>query len=111
MVSKRWRRYVTLVHLSNHGLSKPCQQLVEDLHPVLYGYYSTMITVISSDTVTPQTISSSKIHDDILLAHLVYKSIVKMAVWLWNRIDKMPKQEVERNQAWVSGSHLRKIWH
>lgn len=61
-----------------------------------------MITGISRTTVTPQSISMPKIHDDILLAHLVYKCIVKMAVWLWNRVDKLTKEEAERNQAWVS---------
>ncbi|RDB22808.1 Importin-11 [Hypsizygus marmoreus] len=80
---------------------KTMAKLVQDLHPVLSGYYSQMSTTISASTVTPQSISSSKIHDDILLTHLVYKCMVKMAIWLWNRIDKIPKDEQERNRTWI----------
>lgn len=77
-------------------------QLVTSLHPVLYRYYSQMSTNISPSTLTPQTLPSARLYDDILLSHLVYKCIIKMTVWLWNRIDKIPKEEVERNRAWVS---------
>ncbi|KAF8076536.1 armadillo-type protein [Lyophyllum atratum] len=80
---------------------KTMANLVASLHPVLYGYYSRMASSISPSTVTPQTFSSPRIHDDILLAHLVYKCMVKMTVWLWNRIDKVPKEEADRNQAWI----------
>lgn len=77
-------------------------QIVGDLHLVLYNYYSQMSTNISRRAVTAQSIGSVRVYEDILLAHLVYKCIVKMAVWLWSRIDKVPKDEAERNQAWVS---------
>ncbi|KAF9464415.1 armadillo-type protein [Collybia nuda] len=80
---------------------KTMAKIVEDLRLVLYGYYSNMITGISSTTITQQSIRSQRIHDDILLCHLVYKCIVKMAVWLWNRVDKLAKEEAEGNQAWI----------
>jgi hypothetical protein len=60
-----------------------------------------MSTNISPVTVTVHSIGSIRVYEDILLAHLVYKCIIKMAVWLWGRIDKMSKEESERNQAWV----------
>lgn len=76
-------------------------QIVGDLHVVLYNYYSQMATNISPVAVTVQSIGSIRVYEDTLLAHLVYKCIVKMAVWLWSRIDRVPKDESERNQAWV----------
>ena len=68
---------------------------------MLYTYYSQMSTNITPGVVAVQSIGSTRVYEDILLAHLVYKCIVKMAVWLWSRIDKVPKDESERNQAWV----------
>ncbi|GLB33947.1 putative ARM repeat-containing protein [Lyophyllum shimeji] len=80
---------------------KTMATLVDDLRPRMYGYYSQMAARISPSTVTPQTFSSPRIHDDILLAHLVYKSMVKMTVWLWNRIDKIAKEDADRNRVWI----------
>ncbi|KAG5648935.1 hypothetical protein DXG03_000284 [Asterophora parasitica] len=80
---------------------KTMSNLVNLLYPAIYRYYSQMSTNISSSTVTPDTLSSPRLHDDILLAHLIYKCMLKMTVWLWNRIDKIPKEEVERNRGWI----------
>ncbi|KAG6821587.1 hypothetical protein H0H93_000096 [Arthromyces matolae] len=75
--------------------------LINSLYPVLYGYYSQLVPTISSSMVTPQTIVSSRLNDDIVLSHIVYKCLVKMVVWTWNRIDKVSKEEQEANQARV----------
>ena len=76
--------------------------MVRELQLVLYDYYSKMSASLSIGVVTVQTLGLLRTHENILLAHLVYKCIVKMAVWLWNRIDKVSKDELERNRAWVS---------
>ncbi|KAJ7276541.1 armadillo-type protein [Mycena haematopus] len=50
----------------------------------------------------PATISP-RAYSDILLAHLVYKCIVKMAVWLWNRLGRGGKDGIdeEAGHQWV----------
>ncbi|KAG5716692.1 Importin-11 [Termitomyces sp. T112] len=78
---------------------KTMANLVDSLYPVLYRYYSQLAPTVSPSTVTPQTIRSSRISDDILLSHLVYKCLVKTTIWLWNRIDKVSKEERELNRA------------
>lgn len=80
-------------------------QITEDLHLILYGYYSQMSASITPSTITPQSISSTRTHDDILLAHLVYKCNMKMAIWLWQRIDRIAKEEQYRNRNWVSSTN------
>jgi len=74
---------------------------VAQLRNLLYGYYSQMSLSFSSSNVTPDTISSQTVHDDILLSHLVYKSLVKIAVWLWNKTSKMTPEEYDENLTWV----------
>lgn len=76
-------------------------KIVEQYRFVLYGYYSRMASTFTATTLTPQTIDSQRIFDDILLSHLVYKCIVKMAVWIWNRIDKLSLEERQAYQSWV----------
>lgn len=80
---------------------KTMSNLVTLLRPVIYRYYSQISTGISPSTVTAQTLSSTHIHDELLLAHLIYKCLLKMTIWSWNRIDKIPKEEVDRNRAWI----------
>ncbi|KAG6854858.1 hypothetical protein C0991_012048 [Blastosporella zonata] len=72
--------------------------IVNFLYPVLYEMYSQLATNISPNTVALQTIQSPRIHVDVLLSHLVYKCLVKMTLWLWNRLDKVSKEELAVNQ-------------
>ncbi|KAF8165214.1 armadillo-type protein [Crassisporium funariophilum] len=78
---------------------KVMAQIVGQLHLLLYGYYSKMSVTFS--TVTPQNIASQIFHDNVLLAHLVFKCLVKMAVWLWNKIDRLSKEQHQENQTWL----------
>ncbi|KAG6903497.1 hypothetical protein C0995_005520 [Termitomyces sp. Mi166 len=85
---------------------KTMANLVNSLYPILYRYYSQLAPTVSPSTVTPQAIQSPRISDDILLSHLVYKCLIKTTVWLWNRIDKVSKEEQEVNQA-----RIRELFH
>lgn len=57
-----------------------------------------MGNVFSTLNTNLQNLESPKVYNDILLAHLVFKCLVKIAVWLWNKIDKLPK---EKHALWV----------
>ncbi|KAF7355443.1 Importin N-terminal domain-containing protein [Mycena sanguinolenta] len=65
-------------------------------------YYQKLVSLFLQSpypaTISPRAIS------DILLAHLVYKCIVKMAVWLWNRLGRGGKDGIddEAGYQWVS---------
>src|ERR1700722_6652110 len=74
--------------------------MVEQLHFVLYDYYSKLS--ISFTSLNAATISSPHVADDLSLGHIVYKCLVKMAAWLWNRLDKTGKDEFVTLQPWVS---------
>ncbi|PPQ83268.1 hypothetical protein CVT25_004007 [Psilocybe cyanescens] len=80
---------------------KAMAQIVGQLRLLLYGYYSKMSVTFSADRISPQNISSQSLHDNILLSHLVYKCLIKMATWLWNKLGKLLGAELEQNQAWV----------
>lgn len=60
-----------------------------------------MSAIFSTLNTNLQNIESPKVYNNILLAHLVFKCLVKIAVWLWNKIDKLPRGEVEKNALWV----------
>ncbi|KAJ7684034.1 ARM repeat-containing protein [Mycena rosella] len=65
-------------------------------------YYSTLLS--SYQQYTYPDIISPRACSDILLVHLLYKCIAKMAIWLWNRLDKGGKEglDVEASHRWIS---------
>ncbi|KAJ6598916.1 armadillo-type protein [Mycena vulgaris] len=65
------------------------------------GYYSTLLS--SYQQYTYPDIISPRACTDILLAHMFYKCITKMALWLWNRLDKGGKEgiDVEASLHWI----------
>ncbi|KAJ7094628.1 armadillo-type protein [Mycena belliarum] len=69
---------------------------------VAFGVYYT--TVLSSylQFPYPGTISP-RACTDIMLAHLLYKCIAKMGIWLWNRLDKGGKEgiDAESGRIWI----------
>lgn len=82
-------------------VSRPrLEQVVDYLHQPLYGYYEELSS-ISTSTLNPITIGLPRTVEDLLLTHLVYKCLVKMATWVWNRLDTQGKEEFERLRPWV----------
>jgi hypothetical protein len=90
---------VMLYLLNCQGYCKLSDQLVEQLHLILYGYYSKISSNLAS-VLNPSTISVPRTRDDLLLAHLVYKCLVKMTTWLWNKADK-GGNEFGKAESWV----------
>ncbi|KDR83604.1 hypothetical protein GALMADRAFT_219426 [Galerina marginata CBS 339.88] len=80
---------------------KAMAQIVEQLRLVLSNYYSKTSTTFSANTLSPQNIGSQIIYDNILLSHLVYKCLAKMAAWLWNKLGRLSGEDLQRNQSWV----------
>jgi hypothetical protein len=76
-------------------------QIVDNLYLVVYGYYSTISSAFTS-ALNASSVSSPRVAEDLLLGHLIFKILVKMAAWLWNKTPKMGKDEVDRTRAWVS---------
>lgn len=69
---------------------------------LLYNYYSKISATFSPAGLTPQNFRTQAVHDNIALAHLVYKCLVKIGVWLWGKLDKLNPVEVGENLPWVS---------
>jgi hypothetical protein len=74
--------------------------MVDYLHQPIYNYYEELSSIFTS-TLNPDTISLPRTAEDLLLAHLVYKCLVKIGAWVWNRLDKQGKEEFQRLQPWV----------
>ncbi|OBZ76700.1 Importin-11 [Grifola frondosa] len=64
---------------------KTTGQLVEELRLVLQGHYSRIASSFPT-TLNPSSLASTRIAEDLLLSHLLFKCLVKMAEWSWNRI-------------------------
>ncbi|KAJ7283929.1 armadillo-type protein [Mycena rebaudengoi] len=67
----------------------------------IYSYYYTLISTLGTNYT--QLITTSRASTDLLLAHLAYKCVTKMALWLWNRIDKGGKTfvDAEPSLLWI----------
>ncbi|KAF9451646.1 ARM repeat-containing protein [Macrolepiota fuliginosa MF-IS2] len=75
--------------------------LVQALRDRIYGYYTTLASTLLS-TLNPDTILTEKLLQDITITHLLYKALVKVAIWSWQRIDKYSKEEATMAKAWQS---------
>jgi len=76
-------------------------QIVEQLHALLSNYYSKMSATFSESNMKAESIASQSVCENILLSHLVYKCLVKMAVWFWGRIPRLTTDGFKPNQVWV----------
>ncbi|KAJ3548466.1 hypothetical protein NMY22_g1252 [Coprinellus aureogranulatus] len=81
---------------------KTMAALVEQLRQVFYDYYSTVASTFSTSALANSP-DPTRLCEDVYIGHLVFKSISKMAIWLWHRIDKLSKDEHTANQVWISG--------
>ena len=60
-----------------------------------------------------QNIDDLHVYTNILLAHLVFKNLVKVAGWLWHKVDKLSAGESEKHVTWVRrlpGFPVRSYW-
>ncbi|KAF8914040.1 armadillo-type protein [Gymnopilus junonius] len=80
---------------------KAMAQTVEQLRVLLSTYYSKISATFSPDHLSLGNISTQRVCDNILLAHLVHKCLAKMAAWLWNKLGRLSGEELRHNQAWV----------
>ncbi|KAI0938258.1 hypothetical protein AcV5_001092 [Taiwanofungus camphoratus] len=60
-------------------------QLAEDLHQTLQNHYS-RVTASFSTTLNPSSIALPRTAEELLLAQLLFKCLVKVAVWSWHRM-------------------------
>jgi hypothetical protein len=65
----------------------------------MFAYYSQLATMISA--IVPPVLGDRRTADNLLVAHLVYKCLVKMALWLWPRLIKPDKGEFAKLEPWV----------
>ncbi|KZT19271.1 ARM repeat-containing protein [Neolentinus lepideus HHB14362 ss-1] len=79
------------------GGVKVMAKLVEDLHLDFYSYYARLGLTITS-TLTPETVSQPRMTEDMTVAHLVFKCLVKMTTWLWQRPNM---DEAQKMQDWI----------
>ncbi|KAM6495766.1 Armadillo-type fold [Amanita muscaria] len=76
-------------------------ELADQLHVVLYNYYSTIAGSFAVSSTNLTSMENTRVYNHFLLAHLVFKNLVKIAVWLWNKVDKLPKEESEKQVLWL----------
>jgi len=55
-----------------------------------------------SATLNLSAILTEKLLQDIMITHLLYKSLVKIAVWSWQWLNKYSKEEAAAANTWVS---------
>lgn len=59
--------------------------IIDQLHEVMFDYYSKLSSMISA--LVPLALSDQRTADNLIVAHFIYKCLVKMALWLWPRLS------------------------
>ncbi|PFH52845.1 hypothetical protein AMATHDRAFT_1887 [Amanita thiersii Skay4041] len=80
---------------------KVMAEIVDQLHLILYSYYSKIAASVSPSNVNLQNLDSPYVYGNFLLAHLIFKCLVKIAVWLWQKVDRLPKEESAKQVSWL----------
>lgn len=73
----------------------------------LQNYYSTAATVLAR--LNPSDISSPQTAEDLLIAHLVFKCLVKTATWAWSRIKHSDQASMKDLEPWVCLMLLKQL--
>ena len=66
---------------------------------MIFTYYSQLSTTISA--LVPPVLSDQRTADNLIVAHFIYKCLVKMALWLWPRLIKPDKGVYAKFEPWV----------
>jgi hypothetical protein len=100
----------TLGQVCNHRCpfhfttSNSCSyQLITRIHSQLSEIYVQLIQALEPSIAIPN-LSSRRTAEDLLFAHLLYKVIMKMAVWIW---PKLRDPSISPMEPWVGTSRTR----
>jgi hypothetical protein len=66
---------------------------------VIQNYYIAAAVVLTR--VEPSTITDPRIVEDLLIAHLVLKCVVKTATWVWPRTKGSDQMSMVKLEPWV----------
>jgi hypothetical protein len=64
----------------------------------MFAYYSKLSSMISA--LVPLALSDQRTADNLIVAHFIYKCLVKMALWLWPRLSQ-PGGGFAKLEPWV----------
>lgn len=82
---------------------KTMGEITNQLRGVLHTYYSQLsssqLTPVLSP-LNPAALSQEHTYCIIVVAHLVYKCLMKLAIWAWPRLTKDNKNELQDLEAW-----------
>lgn len=71
--------------------------IIDQLHEVMFAYYSKLSSMISA--LVPLALSDQRTADNLIVAHFIYKCLVKMALWLWPRLTH-PEGRFAKLEPW-----------
>ncbi|KAG1752648.1 ARM repeat-containing protein [Suillus paluster] len=77
---------------------KTMANIIDQLHEVIFAYYSQLSAMISA--LVPPALGDQRTADNLIVAHLIYKCLSKMALWLWPRLIKPEKGGFEKLEPW-----------
>lgn len=72
--------------------------IIDQLHEVMFAYYSKLSLMISA--LVPLALSDQHIADNLIVAHFIYKCLVKMALWLWPKLTTQPESVFAKLEPW-----------
>lgn len=72
--------------------------IVDQLHEVMFVYYSKLSSMISA--LVPLSLSDQRTADNLIVAHFIYKCLVKMALWLWSKLIQSAKGGLAKLEPW-----------
>ncbi|KAG2154931.1 ARM repeat-containing protein [Suillus bovinus] len=72
--------------------------IIDQLHEEMFAYYSKLSSMISA--LVPLALSDQRTADNLIVAHFIYKCLVKMALWFWPRLSQ-PDSGYAKLEPWL----------
>ncbi|KIK67986.1 hypothetical protein GYMLUDRAFT_36796 [Collybiopsis luxurians FD-317 M1] len=81
---------------------KVMKQIFDHLHSTINSYFVTVFNSIQMP-LDPQTFENSQLYTDLVISHLLFKTLVTLAIWIWQRANRMTEEETRLIEPWLSG--------
>ncbi|KAF9076797.1 ran binding protein 11 [Rhodocollybia butyracea] len=77
------------------------KQIFDHLHHTINNYFVEVFECIQLPP-SPQTLENPRLYTDLVVSHLLFKTLVTLLIWIWQRASRMTNEEKQMSSPWIS---------
>ncbi|KAJ4478277.1 ran binding protein 11 [Lentinula aciculospora] len=80
---------------------KVMKQIFDHLYQIINTYFVKVFDHIQL-APDPQALENSRLHADLVISHLLFKTLVTLVTWIWQRVSKISDEEKQVLEPWLT---------